>query len=162
MAGKDTLLMLRRRYLVGLSAALLVAARQRATAGAHGTPEEAKAMVDKAVALIQSDGADKAFTVIDDSSGPFVTNDLYVFVSGFDGVTKAHGVTKAMIGKNLLNVKDADGNYFVQEMIDLAKTKGEGWVDYKWVNPTTHRIEAKTTFVRRVGDLIVGCGVYKD
>jgi cytochrome c len=153
--------MLGRRYLLGFSAAILVAAQRLAAAGAHGTPEEAKAMVDKAVALIQADGVDKAFTVIDDSSGPFVDGDLYVFVTDFDGVTRAHGVTKALIGKNLLKVKDADGRYFVQEMIDLAKTKGEGWVDYKWVNPATHKIEAKTSFVKRVGDMIVGCGVYK-
>jgi cytochrome c len=135
--------------------------RLAAAADAHGKPEEAKAMVEKAAALITSDGQDKAFAVIDNSSGPFVDGDLYVFVTSFEGVTLAHGTNKALIGKNLLHVKDADGKLFVQMMIDLAKDKGEGWVDYKWPNPTSKKIEDKSSFIKRVGDTFVGCGVYK-
>ena len=156
---------MQRRHLLGIAATLLCAARQAAFAGAHSTPEEAKAeaqsMVEKAAALITKDGQDKAFAVIDDPTGPFVDGELYVFVTSFEGVTLAHGVNKALIGKNLFNVKDADGKLFVQAMIELAKAQGEGWIDYKWPNPTSKKIEAKTTFIKRVGDVYVGCGIYK-
>ena len=117
--------------------------------------------MDLLILLIEKDGNDKAFAVIDDPSGPFVKGDMYVFVTGFDGTTLAHGTNKVLVGKNLIQVKDADGKLFVQEMIDVAKSKGEGWVDYKWPNPVTHKIEAKTTFLKRVGDELVGCGIYK-
>lgn len=152
---------MQRRYLLGILAAALGGVRPAAADAAHGTPEEAKAMVEKAAALITSDGQDKAFAVIDNPTGPFVDGDLYVFVTSFEGVTLAHGLNKALIGKNLLHVKDADGKLFVQEMVDLAKDKGEGWVDYKWPNPTSKKIEDKTSFIKRVGDTFVGCGIYK-
>lgn len=152
---------MQRRHFLGIAATVLGGARLAAAADAHGTREEAQALVEKAAALIASDGQDKAFAVIDNPSGPFVDGDLYVFVTSFEGVTLAHGLNKALIGKNLLHVKDADGMLFVQAMIDLAKAKGEGWVDYKWPNPTSKKIEDKSSFIKRVGDTVVGCGVYK-
>lgn len=152
-----------RRYFLGLAAALLAAAPHAGATDTHGTREQAIAMVQKAVALISSQGKDKAFAVIDDPTGPFVSGDLYVFVSSIDdGTTLAHGANKALIGKNLLHLKDADGKLFVQAMIDVAQSKGEGWVDYKWPNPVTHKIESKTSFVKKAGDVFVGCGVYQN
>jgi cytochrome c len=152
---------MQRRQFLGIAAGILGGVRLAAAADTHGTPEEAKTMVEKAAALITSDGQEKAFVVIDNPTGPFVDGDLYVFVTSFEGVTLAHGLNKALIGKNLLHVKDADGKLFVQAMIDVAKDKGEGWVDYKWPNPTSKKIEDKSSFIKRVGDTIVGCGIYK-
>lgn len=152
---------MQRRHFLGFAAGIFGGVRLAAAADTHGTPEEAKTMVEKAATLITSEGQEKAFAVIDNPAGPFVDGDLYVFVTSFDGVTLAHGLNKALIGKNLLHVKDADGKLFVQAMIDVAKDKGEGWVDYKWPNPTSKKIEDKSSFIKRVGDTIVGCGVYK-
>jgi len=132
-----------------------------AVADTHGTPEEAQALVAKAAALIETDGKDKAFQVIDDPNGPFVKGDLYVFVQTMEGVTLAHGTNKALIGKNMRAIKDSDGKLIVDEFIALAQSKGEGWVDYKWPNPVSKKIEPKSSFIKKVGDLIVGCGVYK-
>jgi cytochrome c len=152
-----------RRYFLGFAAAVLAGTTRAGATDTHGTREQAVAMVEKAAALISTQGKNKAFTVIDDPTGPFVDGDLYVFVTGIDsGVTLAHGVNKALIGKSLLHLKDADGKLFVQAMIDVAQSKGEGWVDYKWPNPVTRKIEAKTSFVKKVGDVLVGCGVYQN
>jgi len=154
---------MQRRYFLGLAAAVLAGAPRAGATNTHGTREQAMAMVEKAAALISSEGKDKAFAVIDDPTGPFVNGDLYVFVTSMDnGTTLAHGVNRALIGKNLLHLKDADGKLFVQAMIDMAQSKGEGWVDYKWPNPVTHKIEAKSSFVKKVGDVFVGCGVYQN
>jgi cytochrome c len=153
--------MLRRRYLLGAATALIGCSGRVMAADANGAPDQAKAMVEGAASLIEKDGNDKAFAIIDDPSGPFVKGNMYVFVTSFDGVTLAHGTNKVLVGKSMIQVKDADGKLFVQEMIDVAKSKGEGWVDYKWPNPVTHKIEAKTTFLKRVGDELVGCGIYK-
>jgi signal transduction histidine kinase len=150
-----------KKLILCIVATAMFAGAHFAMAAANGTPDEAKAMVEKAAALLAQDGKDKAFAVIDDSSGPFVDRDLYVFVLDMSGTTVAHGTNKALIGKSLLNLKDADGKLFIQEFLDLAKTKGEGWVDYKWPNPTTKKVESKSSFAKKVGDYIVGCGVYK-
>ncbi len=153
--------MLRKLTISALAIFALVSVQFGATAATNGSPDEAKAMVEKAAKLLTAEGKDKAFPAFDDPSGGFVDRDLYVFVLDQQGTTVAHGANKALIGKSLLNVKDADGKAFIKEILDLANGKGEGWVDYKWPNPTTKKIEGKSSFIKKVGDVIVGVGVYK-
>lgn len=129
---------------------------------AHGTADEAKAMVERAAAMIQKDGAEKAFAAINDpATKDFHDRDLYVFVRSMDGNTVAHGANKGMIGHTSLDLKDADGKLYNKEMIDLANSKGSGWVDYRWVNPVDKKIEQKSSYIQKVGDYVVGAGFYK-
>lgn len=148
-----------RKWIMMLAFAVAVGVPLSAQAG--GTADQAKALVEKAAALLQAEGPDKAFAAFDDPHGAFVNGDLYIFVNKLDGTTVAHGTNPKLIGKNLINVKDADGKYFVKDITSLAETKGEGWVDYKWSDPITHKIEPKSSFVKKVGDYVVGCGIYK-
>ncbi len=57
-------------------------------------------------------------------------------------------------------MKDAEGKYFVRELTELAKTKGEGWVEYSWEHPMTKKIQRKRTFIKKVDGLLIGCGVF--
>lgn len=129
--------------------------------GEFGTKEEAEALVKKAISMIKAEGKEKAFAEINNPKGKFVDRDLYIFVYDMNGKCVAHGFNPKMIGKDLLEMKDADGRYFVKERIEIAKTKGKGWQDYKFTNPLSKKIELKTAYIERVDDLIVGCGVYK-
>jgi cytochrome c len=131
--------------------------------GDKGTADEAKAMVEKAASLLKDQGPDKAFAAFDDPANKdFHDRDLYIFVRSMDGNTVAHGANKGMIGHTNLDLKDADGKPYNKEMIDLATSKGSGWVDYRWVNPVSHKIEPKSSFIEKVGDYVVGAGFYKD
>lgn len=130
-------------------------------AGEFGTKEEAEALVKKAISMIKAEGKDKAFAEINNPKGKFVDRDLYIFVYDMNGKCVAHGFNPKMIGKDLMEMKDADGRYFVKERIEIAKTKGKGWQDYKFTNPLSKKIELKTAYIEKVDDLIVGCGVYK-
>jgi signal transduction histidine kinase len=151
-----------RKFLKVIFAALaVVGVHFAALAAANGTPDEAKAMVEKAVKLLEAEGKDKAFAQFNDSTGPFVDRDLYVFVLNLEGTTVSHGVNKALIGKSLVNLKDADGKPFIQEMLEMAKAGKAGWVDYKWANPQTKKVELKSSYIKRSGDVLVGVGVYK-
>lgn len=115
------------------------------------TPEEAKAMVEKAYAYLKENGKEKTFKEISNREGQFVKGDLYVYVLDFNGKNLANGGNPAFVGgPSHIELKDPDGKYFIKEMIDLAKTKGSGWVDYKWLNPTTKTIQQKTTYVKRI------------
>jgi cytochrome c len=127
----------------------------------HGTADDAKALVEKAVAYLKTNGPEKAFATFNDKSGPFVDRDLYIFVRGMDGNTVAHGANIAMIGHTSLETKDADGKLYNKELVETAQTKGSGWIDYRWVNPVDKKIEQKSSFVEKVGDYIVGAGFYK-
>jgi len=73
----------------------------------------------------------------------------------------AHGLNPKMIGKDLIEMKDSDGKFFVKERIEIAKTKGKGWQDYKFTDPLTKKIEDKRAYVEKYEDLIVGSGIYK-
>jgi signal transduction histidine kinase len=133
-----------------------------ARADGHGTADEAKAMVEKAVVLVKQAGAEQAFAAFNDPANKdFHDRDLYVFVRSMDGNTVAHGANKGMIGHTSLELKDADGKLYNKEMIELASTKGSGWVEYRWVNPMDKKIEQKASFIEKVGDYIVGAGFYK-
>jgi len=130
-------------------------------AAEFGTAAEAEALVKKAIQSIKSEGRDKAFAEINNPKGKFVDRDLYIFVYDMNGKCVAHGFNPKMIGKELLEMKDTDGKHFVKERIEIGKTKGQGWQDYKFTDPITKKIEPKTAYVERVENLIVGCGVYK-
>jgi hypothetical protein len=60
-----------------------------------------------------------------------------------------------------MDVPDANGKFFRKDVVELAKTKGVGWVDYKYKNPATNKVENKTTYLRKAGDVIICCGTYK-
>ena len=57
--------------------------------------------------------------------------------------------------------KDADGKLFVKERIEIARTMGKGWQDYKSINPTTQKTEKKTAYIEVCDNLIVAAGAYK-
>lgn len=127
-----------------------------------GNKDEAVAMVKKAVALIKSDGKEKAFAAISDPANPaFHDRDLYIYVYDLNGVALAHGNNPKMVGKPLIGLKDNEGKPMIKEMVDVAKTKGSGWVDFKWPNPVTKAVESKSGYVEKVDDMLVGSGIYK-
>jgi len=127
----------------------------------EGDVGKAEALVKKGVAYYNANGEDKALEEFSNPKGEFVEGELYLFMVDFSGITLAHGGNPDIIGKNMKGLKDADGKLFIQEMIDVAKTKGSGWVDYKWKNPKTGELTAKSSYVEKLGDAFIGCGIYK-
>lgn len=84
-----------------------------------------------------------------------------MYVYELSGLCVAHGARPALIGKNLIDIKDQDGNYLVRAHIEIAKGPGSGWVSYKWPNPINNKIEDKVSCVEKMGDnYFVGVGVY--
>jgi signal transduction histidine kinase len=131
------------------------------SAFASGSQADAKVLVEKAVTFLKSNGKEKALTEFSKSKGTFDKGDLYVFAYDMNATIVAHPKNAKLIGKNLLEVPDTDGKLFRKEIVEVAKNKGSGWVDYKYMNPETKKVENKTTYVLRVEDTIVCCGAYK-
>lgn len=154
--------MSRGKILIAAVSISLAFAVTAARAEDHATKDEATAMVKKAVTLIKSNGAEKAYTAIDDKANTeFHTKDLYVMVYGLDGKVLAHGANPKLIGKDLSDAQDADGTYYVKDRMKLAQGQPSFWQDYKFPNPITHKIEAKTTYCERLDNTAVCGGVYK-
>ena len=129
--------------------------------GALASQKEAKALVDKAAAYVKANGKDASLKEFSKPKGQFDKGELYVFAYDLSATIVAHPKNPKLIGKNLMDVPDTDGKLFRKEIVETAKTKGSGWVDYKYQNPETKKVEAKTTYVLKVGDLVLCCGTYK-
>ena len=133
-----------------------------AVAADRGTAEEASALVKKGITYLKANGPEKSYAAFNDPQGQFVDRDLYLFVFDMNGKTLAHGANKKLLDKNLIALKDADGKTFIKEFVDVANSKGQGWIDYKWPHPQTKAIEAKSSYVQKLGDgTLIGVGIYK-
>jgi len=129
--------------------------------GAAASQKDAMALVEKAAAFVKANGKDAALKEFSKAKGQFDKGELYVFAYDMNATIVAHPKNPKLIGKNLLDVPDTDGKFFRKEIMETARTKGSGWVDYKYLNPETKKVEAKTTYVLKVGDLVLCCGTYK-
>lgn len=123
--------------------------------------QEAVAMVRKAADFLKSNGKEKLLAELNQAASPFRKGDVYVFAYDLSGTIVAHPANPKLVGKNLIAVPDTHGKMFRKEIIDTAASKGSGWVDYKYTNPETKKVEDKTTYFEKAGDLVLACGVYK-
>ena len=145
------------RFVFAMATALAAAAF---AASEHGSVEEAQALVKKAIAHYDKQGAEKAFADFSRSPGPFVDRDLYVVVYDMDGRSLAH-INPKMLGRNLADMRDGDGRYLVRERAEAARTAKSGWQDIKFFNPVSKKVEPKRVYWERHGDLLFSSGAYK-
>ncbi|HEX2653847.1 MAG TPA: cache domain-containing protein [Xanthobacteraceae bacterium] len=140
---------------------VLVAASTVVAHSEVGTRSEAMAMVKRVQEMFKVKGRDATFQAVLDKSTPeFHDRDLYPFIYDMTGTCVSHGARPALVGKNLISLKDQDGKYLIRELISTAKEGG--WLDYKWPNPVTNKIEDKSSYVEMLGkDYFVGVGIYR-
>ncbi len=153
-----------RRKIVWLLALTLALALTCGGLAAAATADEAKAMVQKAIAMAKEKGLEETYKAIRDKNGPFFKGDLYIFVNDMDtNVTLVHPERPQMEGKDMSGMKDVKGKLFFLEFTRVAKEKGSGWVEYYWPKPGQKEPVLKSTYVERVPGTKVyfGCGFYK-
>jgi cytochrome c len=122
--------------------------------------EEAEDLLNNAVAYMERVGQAKAFCAFNDPSGNFHKGPLYVFAMNMDGVYFAHSAAPTLVGVSLRDTRDAAGQPFGKDIMEVIATHGEGSVDYMWVNYSTNKVEKKHSFVKRVKDFVLGVGYY--
>ena len=145
-----------------LSAALIVLAMASVHAAEEPTEKDAIAMTERGAAFIKAHGKDEMMKKIAAKDAEFVQGSLYVDMRDINtGIVLAHPFNPTIVGKDLTDVPDASGKKYRREIIELAAKKGKGWVDYMYKNPTTGKIEPKTTYIQRVGDAVLEAGIYK-
>lgn len=125
-----------------------------------GEKEDANKLVNDAAAAVVKDKA-AAIAVINNKTGAYVKGELYVFAYDMKGVMVAHPINPKLIGKDLLEVPDADGKMFRKAIIEGVTKSGSITVDYKYKNPTSGKVEEKETFCKKAVDLAVCAGYYK-
>lgn len=121
--------------------------------------KRARELLDRAVAYYQKkkDLALAAFN----RQGEFTQGDLYVYVISTNGVMLASGgSSSALIGSNVSGMRDTDGKLIFRDTIDIAKSKGSGTVEYRWLNRVDRKVERKVTYFQKEGDVIIAVGYY--
>lgn len=142
---------------------VLATAGSGAFASGEPTEKDAIAMAERGAAFLQANGKEALMKKLAARDPDFVQGELYVDMRDLrTGIVMAHPINPSIVGKNLLDVPDANGKVYRREIIELAAKKGKGWVDYMYRNPVSGRIEPKTTYILRVGDVVLEAGIYKN
>jgi cytochrome c len=150
-----------RKTVESASATLAILALLADAPAVAATPEQARAFSERASTHILQVGEDKAFADFTRKDGGFIDGELYVFCYDRNGLNKAHGGNPAFVGRNLLRIKDPDGAEPNAMIVKMGFEQGRGWVDFKWPNPVTKRIENKSAYVIRTNETVCGVGYYK-
>ena len=127
-------------------------------AAERGTPDEAKAMLAKAVAHYKDVGRDRALSDFSKKQAPFGDRDLYVFCIGPGDVLSANGGFPSLVGGSVDVLKDANGKPLGKSLVDAAAHGGS--LEYPMMNPATRRAETKVSFVEKVGTDVCGVGAF--
>jgi cytochrome c len=144
------------------AAALSLAFAAGAAQAAEPTEKDAIAMVERGAALIKAKGKDEMMKRIIAKDPDFVQGSLYIDMRDlYTGIVLAHPINPSIVGKDLTDVPDASGKKYRRDIINLGQSKGRGWVDYQYKNPTSGKIEPKTTYILRVDDVVLEAGIYK-
>ncbi len=88
----------------------------------------------------------------------------YFWVNDLTPTMIMHPIKKELNGKNLGNDRDPNGKYLFNEMVEVCKTKGGGYIEYMWPKPGFEDPVAKVSLVKlyKPWGWIVGSGVYLD
>ena len=128
-------------------------------------PDVVVAKVKEACALLEKEGG-AAFSKFSGAGSPFLYEGTYVWIHRLgDSEMLVHPIKFKMVGNKLAALKDAKGKRFFVVMNDLAREKGEGWVEYYWPKPGTEESVRKISFVRKCKlpdgvEVVVGSGLY--
>lgn len=125
----------------------------------QGTADEATALVKKAQLLARSVKGPAFLEAITAKDGGYHDRDMYVFALDRTGTYRAFGGNAAKLGTRVQDIPGVDGQGLLDAIVQQAE-QGDGWVQYDITNPATGRVQRKMSYVTRVNELYVGCGVY--
>jgi signal transduction histidine kinase len=131
--------------------------------GARAIGPEAKQVaidhVRQAIDFAKSHGKDVVIAEI--NKGKFKDGEVYVTIYDLEGKCLAHPVKPALVGSNLMSVKDPDGVAYVKDRTELVKAKGAGWISYKFPNPVSKKLEKKEAYAELWEGLVFSAGAYE-
>ena len=128
--------------------------------GERGTPDEARAMLDKAVEHYQAVGRDQALKDFTARVPPFFDRDLYVVCITSDHMITANGGFPQYVGTSADQLKDVNGTPVGKMMWDAAVANNQTSTLYDWVNPSTGKTEPKILYLANLGTDVCGVGAY--
>lgn len=126
------------------------------------SPQSMIDFVKEAKQYALSVGRDRALEEFSNPNGQFTQGELYIYAYDYQGRVLAHGGQPALVGKDLMALKDPNGLAVIEELIRKVEL-GYGTLMYQWHNPVTKTVMDKLGYVEPVDDTYwIGSGVYTD
>jgi hypothetical protein len=123
-----------------------------------GTPDEAKAMLERAVVEVRTNKA-AALEKFNHNEMPFRDRDLFVFCfNGSNGQFTAH---EAFITRDVRDLRDANGAPFGAELYSKAEQGRLNEVAFIAPVPGSTELAIKSAYVTRIGDQVCGVSAYQ-
>lgn len=119
---------------------------------AHGTPEQAMAMLKEAVAHYNSVGRTQALADFTNRVAPFFAGDLYVACIDSSLKQSANGGFPNLVGSSVEPLS--------RKAWDAASTTKIDSISYSYTDPITKTTEPKTLYYEKVGSDVCGVGAY--
>jgi hypothetical protein len=146
-----------RNVIFAAVAVLILSAAPTLAETQFATPGEAKALLEKAVAVVKQDKA-KAFEMFATGEGGFKSKDLYVWcANASDGILTVHPTNK---GKDRRDIKGKQGAPFGETIMQNAAEGTIKETTYWSPRPGSDEALEKTTYYTKVGDQVCGVGYY--
>src|SRR5215467_7315974 len=102
--------------------------------------DDAKSLLAKAVDYMEKEGPAKAFCAFNEPTGAYHKGPLYVFAINMEGVYFANAAAPTLVGTSLRDLRDAAGQPFGKDIMEVITTHGEGAVDYMWLNYSSNKV----------------------
>jgi len=140
---------------------------------AHGqaappdSPQSRKivALVEKAATQVNAHGK-AAFDEFRKKGSEWFDGETYLFSYDAKANVLLNPAFPKREGTNVSGQTDANGKKFHDLMLETARTKGSGWVDYMFPRPGQTKPSHKWTYVKRVtvdgAPALLGAGFYAD
>jgi cytochrome c len=146
---------------IAFTSALVMQGSAHAGSG-KPTRDEVEALTRKAAAIVETQGVEAAREIFN-KDGEFKFGEIYVNLIDFKGAWLIYPPRPASVGQNVINLRDADGRSLIQDIVKVARENGEGWTEYRWINPVSNKVEMKLTYVKRIADkdIAASIGIYK-
>jgi hypothetical protein len=147
-------------FVVGYAVFQLLSTTASVWAAEFGTAEEAKSMLERAVAAVKEDKA-KALDMFSNGEGGFKDRDLYVWcANASDGIITATPYWNR--GKQLRDIEGKRGAPFGETVMQNATEGTIKETTYWWPRPGTDKPLEKTALYTKIGDQICSVGYYKE
>jgi len=90
--------------------------------------------------------------------------DEYFYATDFQAVVLADGGNPELEGKSQSGLKDANGTAVVADLVNLAKTNGDGFLDYLWPKPNETTALPKISYGKAFApwQVVLVSGLYVD
>jgi signal transduction histidine kinase len=117
-------------------------------------------LVERALVQRAQSGRESFLHQVTEPSMQFHDRDMYVFVLDRSGAYRAFGGKPEKVGSRVQDIPGVDGVALLEAIVAQAELE-PGWVEYDITNPQSGAIQTKMSYVTKVDDLYLGCGVYK-